>query len=328
MILYAENTKHKYGALKGSGALTSTQRSQLVANTLKCKWIRTKIVVFGAAPNTTSGGWNGSSPIYEVNDGLGLGQVVVIGAYPSGSVQPFVTSGDWAQYGSIIADILDTYPKIKLIVIDNEEETTSYHSGPYSDYGGMLQAAYTVAHPRGVKVADGGILNAAGLHVKVYRWLVTKYNQSTATTYGSTIMTPHQVGVANGTIVDSAIEQLATDIDTILSYKAYVDYWNMHFYEQPASPSTTTITPNVLRYQKEFLQDVGKRLVISNECGQRNNSQPLLVTNLMNEFYRLNFEHVQWWDGTGNSGAMPLTNNTTGAILPNGTAFKNFIITH
>lgn len=324
MILYSKR-KPKYGSLKGSGTLSSTGKSDVVAS-LGCKYIRTKIVVLNDI-SSGLGGWSGSSAIYEYNDGLHLGQIVVLGAYPSGSVQPFVTSSNIALYKSTITAILNKYPKINFVVVDNEEITAAYHSGPLSDYGAMLQAVYEVCHPRNIKVADGGIYGA-GLNILVYRWLVIKYGQSTADTFGSNVMSGGQILAAKTPNSNAGLEALATQITTILSYSQYFDYINIHTYEAPSSTGTTTITPNMIRFQKEYLEDTIKKPVITNETGQRNNSQPLLVTNMMNEFYRLKLAVVQWWDGTGTSGATPLTDDNTGAILSNGAAFKTFIIAH
>ena len=212
--------------------------------------------------------------------------------------------------------------------LDNEEQTQTYHRGDMADYANTLRTMWNVFHSKGVKCTDGGIIHGVGLRIKTYQWTIGKYGQLKADQFAANSgMSPHQVRYANGIDTDAQFDEFMYEINTILNARAYVDYFNFHYYEDPDSPLETDISFDELRLQKEYIEAVGKRPTISNEMGQRNNSQPLLVTNEMNEFYRLGIEIAKWWAGVGPGGAVPLTEDN-GDLLPNGIAFRDWILAH
>ena len=324
--------KTLYGALNSASGLSPTQRVDIVKDSLMCDYIRTRIVIFDAPPAVTGGaGWGGSSNVYEHARSRGLKQVVVLVAYPTGTEQPFVVSSAIPMYKQIVDSILSTYPDIKLVVVDNEPQTNSYHSGPMSDYVAMVQAVREVAMPRRVKVTHGGFGNGFPIWIRVYQYVMNKYGEPTANAYAltnSVNMTPRMVDYAKGLRTPGAdpdLDQGCADFDLIINTYPFIDYHNIHFYEEPNTDSDVNISPNVVRFHKEYLENVGKRRVMTNECGQHAYPTPGMVTNMMNEFKRLKFKHVQWYDGLGTN-AVPLSDDITGARQPNGDAFMNFVV--
>lgn len=320
---YTSENAIKFGVLVNSSTLSNSEKADISKDTLGCNWVRSALTVAD---------WDGSSSRYEIYRDKGVKQLVVIN-YTNGNPSPFVPASQLSGYADTIELMLDEYPDMYGIVIENEAINTTFHTGALSDYIAMIQTAYSVAHPRGVKVTDGGFYGV-GLDIKVYRWLVTKYGQSAADQYGALSMTNAQINAAQTPNSNPTMEAKAKQIDTIFQAVNYVDYFNIHPYEvfsqTNLQPDTVTqISPNVLRYQKEYVEETTRKPCISNETGVRVNTQPLLVGNLIAEYYRLGFFHMQYFDGVGGlAGAEPITDETTGVLLPNGVPFKNFVITH
>ena len=317
---YTSYTVPKYGDLVNSDVLNNTQKAAITKDTLNCDYARSVIELSS---------WNGSNSQTVTFHAKGLTIQPVLNYGGAGRV-PFATSAQLNGYGDTIALVLDTYTYIKSIVIENEAiNDVQFHSGPLSDYGGMLATAYPIAHSRGVEVSESGVYGS-GLDIKVYRWLVTKYNQSTADQYGAACMNTTQINAAKTPNSNPTLEETANKIDTIVSFKAYYDFCNIHPYEvfsrTNLQPDTVTqAAVNVVRYQKEYMEAVTGKPCITNEMGQRDSEHPELTTNMMQVVYRIGMQWVLWYNGTGLGGAFPLTNITTGEILPMGTAFKNFV---
>lgn len=319
-ISYSGNLRRThFGALKASSTLNANEKVDVVVDVLQCPWIRTKITIFGL------GGWDGSSAVYEYARSRGLKQLVVIVAYPSGSPQPFVPSVDLADYAIAFQDIITTYPETKEFVVDNEAQTPQFHSSDdMTEYGDMLQALYPVAKANGVKIYDSGLVYNGGFKVRIYQWIVTRYNQTVADGFGASEMSNHQIQYAKGLVSDTALDLQAEQIDILLSFKNYIHGFNVHFYEQPPSEATTTVSAYGLRFITEFLNALGL-ICISNEMGQRNNSDPTLMRNIAKNFERLGYRHAEVWDGDGSElgGARPLSDVDTGDIFDNGAAYRD-----
>lgn len=316
----------KYGMLVNSTTLSNTAKAAIVKDSFGCDYARTAIVVTQ---------WDGSSSRFEIYDDKNLKQVVNINYVPNASGEPFLSTPQRiTSYSDTVALIFIKYPQIEIAVVENEEQNQNYHDGPITDYCEMVKAVYQEANPRGIKVANGGIAGV-GLDIKVYRWLVTKYGQSTADAYGAAAMSNAQINAAKTVNSNPTLETAAKQVDTVISYRNYYDYFTVHGYEvfsqtNNQTDTVTQISPNVWRYIKEFVEETTGRPIITNETGQRNNISPTLVTNMMNEFYRLGFEYVLWFNGDSVDAAeaRALSDQTTGEVLPNGDAFKTFITTH
>lgn len=316
----------RYGMLVNSTTLSNEEKADIVKDSFGCDYARTAIVLSQ---------WNGSSSRFEIYDNKNLKQVVNFNYYPNSSGEPFISTPQRiTTYSDTVALVLEAYPQIEIVVVENEEQNQNYHDGPITDYCEMLKAVWFEANPRGIKVANGGIAGV-GLDIKVYRWLVTKYGQSAADSYGNAAMSNAQINAAETVDSNPTLETAVKQVDTVISYRDYYDYFNVHGYEifsqtNNQSDTVTQVSLNVFRYIKEFVEELTGRPVITNETGQRNNSQPDLVTNMMNLFYRLGFEYVLWFNGDSvdAADARALSDQTTGEVFPNGDAFINFINTH
>lgn len=312
----------QFSVLVNSSTLTNSQKASVARDTLNCYWVRSAV---------TTSTWTGSSNRIEAYIAKGLAQYMVVN-YSTGSPAPFVTSAQVAGYKDTLGKILAKYPypKIVGIVVNNEEQNTNFNSGSMTDYvNNELIPAYQVAHPLGILVMDGGMI-AGGLDIKTLRYVDSVYGTTTGTVYATAAgMSAAQINAARNPGSNPTLDAKANQIDTILSARNYVDYFNIHSYQ----PSITTTQPDtvtqsqtiVYQRQKEMVEYYSHKPCISNEVGTRNNTLTTLVTNQWNGFVRLGFFMISLFDGNGSDGAVTYTDETTGAILPNGTAFKTVI---
>lgn len=338
MMIMAKNTETapKYGALIQNAGGDVAEKADITKNVLGLNWYRSRVNAFSSPPNNAGSfpGWDGSANAWEDPRIIGLLQIMQINMYPPGSENPYVTAAHQAQFASIAEDIYDTYgdpngiDDIEMVALDNEEQTDQYHSGPMSDYVNTLHTMWNVFHPKGVKTTDGGIIHGLAIKIKTYQWVDGKYGRPTADLFAtSSAMTPHQIRYARGEDTDAGFDAMIADLNLILSARVWVDYFNFHYYRNAENGSVTDVSPYEIRFQKEMIEAVGKRPSISNEMGIRDNTQPLLVTNVMDEFYRLGVEYVQWWSGDGAGGDVSLT-DPDGTIRPHGIAFRDWILAH
>jgi hypothetical protein len=316
---YTSENAIKWGALIGNGSLNISQRSAVAHDTLNLNWVRSQI---------TMPVWAGSSTEVAGYNSRGLQQLVSLN---DAVFRPFLTSSELPAYADTITDIVTTYPWIWGMAIEGEEINPTYHWGPLSDYVQMIHTAYNVLHPLGVKVTDGGFYNS-GIYIKTYRWIVTKYGQSTADVFGDTTMSTVQINAAKDSTIQPTLQQQARMIDTIFTAAPWVDYFNLHFYQPKqglATPDTVTImNPYAARYIKEYVEATTGRPLICNETCARNNVLPALVTSMLTRYYQCGYFMLLWYNSAGGDGAEPITNQSTGAILPNGQAFADYITAH
>jgi len=319
--MYTAYTAPKFGVLVNSDVLNNDQKAAIARDTLNGNYARTSIITQQ---------WNGSSSRFEKYAAKNLLQAVNINYTANGSGEPFPTGTDLTNYIDTLTLILNKYPTINLVVIFNEEFNQSYHSGPITDYCKVLQAAYPICHARNIKMTNGGV---AGFPVEVstYRWVQGKYGQTAADNFGAACMTNSQVNAAKNPGSNPTIEAGVRQMDTILLYKAYYDFANIHIY-QPVSetntrPDTVTqVSPLVWRYESEWFTASSGKPTITNETGMRNDSLPALVTSMVNDYLRLGTQYVIFFDGfDGTSGTYGLTDDNTGAVLPTGISWRTII---
>lgn len=319
---YTASFAPKWGVLVNSETLSNTEKARIAKDTLGCTWARTAIV---------ASQWDGSSNRFEIYDGMGLLQTVNIAYYPNSSGQNFPTGTILTNFIDTSELILDTYPQIGLVTLLNEELNQSYHSGAITDYCLMMVQMYAICHARGIPLTDGGVAGTP-LEISTYRYVKSTYGQTEADQFGAACMTNAQVNAANNPGSNPTLEAAVRLMDTLLMYSAYLDYWNIHTYEVLSETNTqpdtvTQVSLNVLRYEKEFLTANSGKPVITTETGIRNNDNPVLVTNMLTNFARIGMPFVFYFNGyDAVANTSPLTDETTGDILPSGEAFRDYII--
>jgi hypothetical protein len=313
----------KFGVMVANSLFTNLQKIN-VSLALSAHYTRSSILLSS---------WSGSNAFYELQVANGLTVIPNLNWVAQDPVSPWPT--DMTAYGAAIQSVLDTYSP-PLVVIENEELNSNYHSGTAAEYVTMLQTAYPLCVAKGVKMADGGIFGI-GLHILTFRWIKGNpaYGQIVANTFGNNCMRPYGVAAADDPGSNPTLEAVAADIQTILDAKDYVDYFNFHNYEDLNPNATTTerenltvITPDVVRYTKEFIEATTGKGMITNETGQRTNEQPQLVTNVLQNYLNLGVAWVLWWSGDDDAADARALQNDNTTLRPNGIAFRDFLIAH
>lgn len=291
-----------------------------IAESLNVTYVRSSI---------TMTDWIGRSASYEsyVKNGL---KVILNVNYAYTSLDSSISAPfpkDMVTYRQTFESITNMYQP-EVIVVENEEINKTTHSGPITDYLNMLKVALSVCHPKSIKVTNGGIYGPA-LKILTYRYLQTK-GQARADSFSNNCMTKGQVKAAQTINYNPDLEKDVRQMDTLLTFYPNLDYVNIHAYE-PFDPDVTdaskvtTATPVVLADFKEYLIWRTGKPVMTNETGQRNNTNPSLVTSMLGKYDQLDFPYAIWFSGEdGKAGAMPLYDLGTGILYPNGAAFALF----
>ena len=305
----------KFGCLL-NGDFTPDERAS-VAKSLNVKYVRDAIVMDK---------WKGKSNNYDAYTDAGIKVVLNINyKQPGGSPQAFPK--DMNSYRKKFNDITNTYQP-PVVAVENEEINVNYHKGPMSDYISMLKVALDVCHSKGIKVTNGGIYGGQ-LDILTYRYLQTK-GQKRADSFANNCMENFQIKAAQNPGSNPDLEFKVRQLDTLLNFYDNLDYVNIHVYE-PFDPYVTntqkvnTSTPVVIPDIQEYLKVRTGRPVITNETGQRDNTNPDLVTSMLQLYDHLNFPYVIWFSGEGGRGAQPLYDLGTGKLYPNGIAFATFM---
>ncbi len=214
----------------------------------------------------------------------------------------------------------------ELIVVENEENTYQYHTGPLSDYVNELQAAIDVAHSKQLKVTNGGI--TFEIVFLVWKDYMRRGLVDSAANFASRTMSPSVIAdlpsLANhpylaGKVVNA--EYL------ILQYKTMnLDYVNLHWYEPAADNfSSTGLFYNMDAFKEtvNFLKRATGKNVITNEFGQ-DNTDPAITQAMMQAVMDIKLPYAIWYDGDGTA-AMGLHETGTTKLRSTGVAFRDSI---
>jgi hypothetical protein len=273
--------------------------------------------------------WSGFSNSYDlyVTDS-GLIPHIVLGVDSAGvAPQPWIDN--YAGLITIVDDILDTYPDIHLLILDNEEMIPAYHTGDIAGYIAIAEAIKPTLQAHHCLLANGGFGDIFAQNCYTYRYVQTKYNQDSADAYGIRVfLTLGQRNACKIPDSDPDLEARVLQVDSVMSCTAF-DIANIHSYEPqpPVGTGTNTVTQpttNEWRFQIEAFKNstTKRRIVFNNETGQRHNEEPDLVTNMLILGFRLGFKWMDWWSGNGAGlGARPLTQDS-GTLKPTGDAWK------
>ena len=273
--------------------------------------------------------WSGiSDAAYDAE--LAAGFKVVLNVNNSlvvtGSPVPFPT--DTLLYKTKLTSLLNVY-RPELVVIENEETTLQYHTGPLSDYINELKAALTVAHSKGLKVTNGGITGE--IIFLVYKDYLARGLTAEAADYARRTMSPAIIAdLPNLTNHAYTAGKVAMAEYLIPQYKTLnLDYVNLHWYE-PISDNYVASAPyygtKAFTETIDYLKRVTGKTVITNEYGQ-DNTTPSITTDLMQAALDAKLPFAIWYDGDGTS-AFGLHDRGATTLRPNGQAFAQFIQAH
>jgi len=314
------------GVLLSNAGGTTAAKAHIIKDTLQSRCVRFQIQMQG---------YSGTSSAYQTFVDSGLQPHVVIGVDSVGvDPQPWIAS--LADLATSVNSLLTTYPAIRILILDNEEMNPSYHTGDLFDYCRIADTIHHICQLHNVLLANGGFGNFFGISCYTFRWLKANYNQDTANAFASRVFlngtSGGQYTAANVPNSNPTLEAYFLGVDTIMKCTSF-DILNFHNYEPEGdsayNPNTITgISPNVWRFDIEAFKNGNtnkRRPIMINETGQRYNSEPNLVTNMLANGFRLGLFFLDWWSGNGVAlGATPLTQND-GTINTNGTAFRNYV---
>jgi hypothetical protein len=291
-----------------------------VAKALDISYIRDAVVLQN---------WNGNDEStdkfmaegFKVILNVNWGQV----AKGPGIKEPVPFPTDTVEYKKVLDKVLNKY-KPEVIVIENEETTRNYHTGPIEDYISELSAAITVAHSKGLKITNGGITNR-DLVLLVYNDYLERKMNKEADDFASRCVKPALLKNLETADIVAKAKKL------IEAYKNLpLDYINIHLYEPVKNvaggtdESVKTITPGAQKEMINYIERVTGKRAMSNETGTRTSS-PKVVTGFLQQLAQTDMPYVIWFSGDGEGGSVAL-HNQDGSLRPNGIAFKNFIMTY
>jgi hypothetical protein len=233
---------------------------------------------------------------------------------------------DLADFQARLGRELDAHPT-PVVSIENEPTADRYYTGTPQQYLAELAAGVPVAHARGVKISDGGLVSA-GVQLATWNDLWTHAGCAAADHYAAIAFPASRIGGQVISDVPSCADpahpilggnpkalQVMNDTSALIAGFASIpiDYVNFHWYQS---------TPEAMRTTVEFLRRATGKQVITNEIGQFDDS-PDTLRALLDETARLHLPWVTWFASDG-SGAVGLF-NLDGSIRANGIAFRDFV---
>lgn len=235
-----------------------------------------------------------------------------------GMGNPSTPPTDLNAYKNRVARVLDMY-KPYLLVVENEENSGAlFYSGTPQEYHQELSAACSVAHSKGYKCTNGGLVSSEVALLVADSYQAGGNTQKANDYLKRTLSSDKYNQYIRNPNAQKIVEAVQKGKDLLLGYKAAgADYVNFHWYVADTA---------ALREAVSFLQRTTGLPALTNEVGQQLNTDPNQVTSVMQEIVNLKLPVAVWFsmDIQGFAGARGL-NEPDGTIRPNGEAFKNFI---
>lgn len=258
--------------------------------------------------------WNGSCGECDAAVQAGLKLLLTV-RNNGGQKQPTTPPTDLNSYKTTLSQIVEKY-KPEVLVIENEENSQAlFYTGSSQQYLEELKAGCDVAHQKGIKCANGGIVSA------LVAALVANYYEETGNTQKASEYLKRTVGGEKSALISSAKakEQIRRGKELVAGYKqAGADFMNFHWY---------IADTNALGEAATYLRTASDLPIMTNEVGQQKTMDPTQVTNVMKKIVDLGIPYAVWFsmDIQGYGGATSLT-DPNGTLRPNGEAYKEFIV--
>lgn len=255
--------------------------------------------------------WSGSCAECDAAVSAGLKLILTVRNNGGTPGVPTTPPTDLNAYKQTLGQIVDKY-KPEVLVIENEENSGAiFYSGTPQQYLAELKAGCEVAHQKGIKCTNGGLVSSL-----VVAMVASQSNNPTQ--YLQKALVGAKADLASQINSPAAQKQISKGKELVTGYKAAgADFVNFHWYV--ADPSTISEAVN-------YLRSTSGLPVITNEVGQQANSDPAQVTNVMSELSKQGLPYIVWFSMDTNppNGARAL-NDTNGSLRPNGTAYASFI---
>ncbi len=291
-----------------------------VTNELGAKCVRQTLVM---------NGWDGTSNRYDQFRSAGY-KILLNVNYGNPVVAPIPFPTDTVAYKVQLSSILDIHSP-EVVVIENEEITEDYHSGPIEDYINELKAAIGICHAKGLKVTNAGLLTSP-LCILVYNDYLSRGLKAEAADFKTRTFNPIMSNYLTHPQKDSGLGLKVDKCKTLIAAFAgmNLDYVNFHIAEIVNANGYSdgkTATPKVYQEIIDYLKKTTGKAVISNEIAQKNLS-PSLVTSMLTEFKKTGIDYAIWYSDEGDNLIIPdsALHNYDKTLRLNGIAFSNFMI--
>lgn len=262
-----------------------------------------------------TGNWNGRDEECEAARAAGLELILTVRT-GSGPRQPSGPPADLNEYQRIVGEILDRYHPALLVVENEENSAQLFYTGTPEEYHRELAAAAEVAHARGIKVTNGGLVSDL-IAALVADEMAARGENDRADRYLQATLGERNVARLTGST--RLREQLARGKALLAGYRtAGADYANFHWYNDAAEFAAAVA----------YVKSATGLPVISNELGQQRSTAPATVSALMAKALELELPVAIWFsiDISSHAQARGLFDDD-GALRDNGKAFRDFIRT-
>ena len=233
-----------------------------------------------------------------------------------GGGNPTTPTTDWNTYKNTLSQVLDKY-KPEVLVIENEENSSTFYTGTAQQYLQELKVGCEVAHQKGIKCTNGGLVS------KLVVILVSQSfqpNAEKADDYLKQALTPSDYNTISSSINSSQGKaQIKKGQDLLAGYKsAGADFVNFHWHQENAETIAEAVT---------YLATASQGLpVINNEISPQKSTSANQVTSFMQTMLDLKLPYVIWYsnDADGIGGPTALTDKG-GVLNDSGRAYQKFI---
>ena len=263
--------------------------------------------------------WQGSCEECDAAVNAGLKLVLTI-RNNGGGGQPSTPPSDLNTFKQTLSQIIDKY-KPEVLVIENEENSGAiFYSGTTQQYLQELKAGCEVAHQKGIKCTNGGLVSSL-VAVLVSENYKANGDAKKADEYLTRTLIGAKKAMISQINSSKGKEQITKGKELLAGYKsAGADFANFHWY---------IADTDALGEAVSYLRTASGLPVMTNEVGQQANTDPSQVTSVMQEIKTLGLPYALWFSMDTNppNGARAL-NETNGTLRPNGEAYAQFIKTN
>ena len=260
--------------------------------------------------------WQGSCEECDAAVQAGLKLVLTV-RNNGGAGQPTSPPSDLNAFKQTLSQIVDKY-RPEVLVIENEENSAAlFYNGTTQQYLQELKAGCEVAHQKGIKCTNGGLVSSLVV-VLVSENYKAGGDANKANEYLNRALVGAKQQFISQVNSKKGQEQIAKGKELLAGYKtAGADFMNFHWY---------TADTEALGEAVDYLKTASGLPVMTNEVGQQANTDPSQVTNVMQKIVNLGLPYALWFSMDTNppDGARAL-NETSGTLRPNGEAYAQFI---
>lgn len=261
--------------------------------------------------------WSGTCAECDAAVSAGLKLVLTIRNNGGGPQNPTTPPSDLNVFKQTLGQIVDKY-KPAVLVIENEENSAAlFYNGTVSQYLQELKAGCEVAHQKGIKCTNGGLVSSL-VAVLVSENYKANGDANKANEYLSRALVGAKQAMISQINSAKSKEQIAKGKELLAGYKlAGADFANFHWYIADIEALGEAVS---------YLRTASGLPVMTNEVGQQANSDSSQVTNVMQKIVNLGLPYAVWFslDTNPPNGARAL-NETNGSLRPNGEAYAQFI---